>query len=72
MFVGPEQWPGVDLPPSEEQELVEMHSPVGLLSPIVHVLLELEGICGEEVQHFEAVSPCHVTGQIQRGLPGRP
>jgi hypothetical protein len=57
MFVGPGQWPGVDLPPSDEQELVEMHSPVGLFPPIVHVLPELGGGgLGVEVQHFEAVS----------------
>lgn len=50
--VAPGQWPGVELPPSDEQELVEMHSPVGPLSPIVHILLGLDDGCWVGVQHF--------------------
>jgi hypothetical protein len=43
----------VDLPPVEEQEPVEMHSPAGPLTPIVHFLFELAGGFGEETQHFK-------------------
>ena len=31
MLAAPGQWPAVDSPPLEEQVLVEMHSPKGLL-----------------------------------------
>jgi hypothetical protein len=44
------QYPGVDLPPFEEQDPVEMHSPAGPLVPIVH-LFELVGVLGEATQH---------------------
>lgn len=48
----------MDLPPSNEQELVEMHSPVRPVAATVHVLLEFDGpglggSCGVEVQHYE-------------------
>jgi hypothetical protein len=62
------QYPGVDLPPFEEQEPVEMHSPAGPLAPTVHSLFESEGGFGEEVQHFKAISLFYTTEQMQRGL----
>jgi hypothetical protein len=55
----------VGLPPVEEQEPVEMHSPVGPLAPIVHFLFELGGGgAGVETQHFSGVSDRYLRGRI--------